>query len=468
MLLLLAFSLSAGRLLGDISNLIGCILTGQLPFQKWLATYFVLVDLTLVGQYVYYSRNPKTMPSTFAHVRSATTPSIPRRMSLDRGASRYRTLSAVAANVAQAAALAAQQDERADARTARGRHRHTMYEESSRVQPQDDDDIDDSALAALTDSFHSEGGRDIRGKRVSWSIERYGGRRGSSVGRQAGITRPTRPAALHLTSDETISSSDRGRSIQRHDLPDVEEAATSLSSSGRRDSRASRRSATTMVFLGAWALFGIGTLAGSKRGLPSTTTTNIGRVLTPKAWRSSELISVTTIPFPKPSSSDGYASVQFKSFDLDDAPLSEPPQDGDDISRRVVGRILPGSFVRKSVEGLSMYLFIFAFLGNTFYVASILLSPKVFEPPPVSTEFIAESIPYLLGSGGTLLFDVTIVAQSFIYRPRHRRHLLTHSRLVEEESGLLAGDVLSAHPPLTTGESAISPRGRTSRTRGSD
>jgi hypothetical protein len=42
-----------------------------------------------------------------------------------------------------------------------------------------------------------------------------------------------------------------------------------------------------------------------------------------------------------------------------------------------------------------MYLFVFAFLGNTFYVASILSSPKVYLPPPASTEFIKESIPYV-------------------------------------------------------------------------
>jgi len=29
-----------------------------------------------------------------------------------------------------------------------------------------------------------------------------------------------------------------------------------------------------------------------------------------------------------------------------------------------------------------------------------------------------ESVPYLLGSGGTLIFDVTIVIQSLVYAPK--------------------------------------------------
>ena len=38
------------------------------------------------------------------------------------------------------------------------------------------------------------------------------------------------------------------------------------------------------------------------------------------------------------------------------------------------------------------------------------------------------------------MFDITIVTQSFIYRPRPRRHNLAHLRLDEEETGLLTGE----------------------------
>lgn len=84
----------------------------------------------------------------------------------------------------------------------------------------------------------------------------------------------------------------------------------------------------------------------------------------------------------------------------------------------------------------------FAFLGNAFYVASLLSSPVLWTYPPESQpigvdaagsplspfdsqlppyksprarDFLRESLPYLLGSGGTLCFDVVIVTQGIIY-----------------------------------------------------
>lgn len=42
-----------------------------------------------------------------------------------------------------------------------------------------------------------------------------------------------------------------------------------------------------------------------------------------------------------------------------------------------------------------MYLFVFAFLGNVFYVSSILTSPKLGLPEPEASKFIRESIPYV-------------------------------------------------------------------------
>ncbi|KAI9230786.1 MAG: PQ loop repeat-domain-containing protein [Piptocephalis tieghemiana] len=41
-------------LLGDITNFFGCILTNQLPFQRYLALYFCLIDLSLLVQFFYY------------------------------------------------------------------------------------------------------------------------------------------------------------------------------------------------------------------------------------------------------------------------------------------------------------------------------------------------------------------------------------------------------------------------------
>ncbi|KAF8212118.1 PQ loop repeat-domain-containing protein [Mycena galopus ATCC 62051] len=414
----LALPFLANWFLGDASNLLGCILTQQLPFQTWLATYFVFVDVLLVSQYLYYEG------------RKPASPPFGRRSSVsDR---HYRALSVVAANVSAAAALAAQQHEgRASVDRA----------------------ADDDSFAAMADSFHSEGasgGRSPTRKRVSWSTERYG-KRGGSVGR-APLSRsaflPPRPTP----ADDAV---DRGRSLQREADAVAEgglHTESSVGESNRRSSRASRRGAG-LVFLSLFALFGVGTWTGGRSA-------NVGHVLT--------AVPVSYMP----PLAGGAAPVEMRDILFtrsipEDTPHHDPIPSDPTIDERVLGRIfawlcttlyltsrLPQiwkNYVRKSVEGLSIYLFIFAFLGNSFYVASILTSERVFQPPPASSEFLRESLPYLLGSGGTLMFDVTIVGQSWIYRPRPRRHGRSRT-LVEEGAGLMAGDTLAheQHPRTRT------------------
>ncbi|KAF8965250.1 PQ loop repeat-domain-containing protein [Flammula alnicola] len=478
----LALPFLANWLLGDISNLVGCVLTHQLPFQKWLATYFVCVDFMLVAQYFYYYKPPKGPPSVLGHIRAATSPAAIRRMSVDRGASRYRALSAAASNVAAAAALAAQQDEQDGLRRPSARHstrtgRRHGYDESSGSTSlvREEEDQEENIPAGMLDSFHSEGGRDYP-KRVSWSIERHRGR-AASVGQPI---RSATPTALHILSDEHVTNPDGLHHHSHRDSDPLLDSTESLSPIvSSRGSRASRKG-STMVFLGAWMLFGIGTLAG-QRSMPSSSTTNIGRVLSRNNHQVGNPIPIALNNHDTLSTRD----LDSDEYDLDFAALNSDMEYGlpeepheDPSSEQILGRIfawlcttlyltsrLPQiwkNYVRKSVEGLSMYLFVFAFLGNCFYVSSILASPRRLLPPPESSQFLRESIPYLLGSGGTLMFDITIVAQSFCYKPRHKRHASAHVRVLdEEEAGLLSGDALSAHP-----DSAITNRGRTSRTRG--
>eukprot|EP00898_Chlorokybus_atmophyticus_P003087 jgi/Chlat1/377/Chrsp10S01492 len=46
----------ASWLLGDTFNLLGCLLAGdQLPSETYTAFYFICMDLSLIGQYLYYS-----------------------------------------------------------------------------------------------------------------------------------------------------------------------------------------------------------------------------------------------------------------------------------------------------------------------------------------------------------------------------------------------------------------------------
>lgn len=128
--------------------------------------------------------------------------------------------------------------------------------------------------AALADSFHSEGGWSSKQKRVSWSSERFG--RSGSVGRCR--TSPMH-SSLHITP-----SHHRGRALQREGDPSTEEEPGEWNrsrtiSAHRASSRASRRGAG-IVFLSVWALFGIGTFAGSGHGSSSTSVANVGKVIT--------------------------------------------------------------------------------------------------------------------------------------------------------------------------------------------
>jgi hypothetical protein len=100
----------------------------------------------------------------------------------------------------------------------------------------------------------------------------------------------------------------------------------------------------------------------------------------------------------------------------------------------------PFQFRRRSCEGLAMTLFLFAFIGNTLYVLSILTNPLASSSPG----YLLESTPYLLGSGGTLCFDLAILFQSVIYserykarRERRERRRTAGGLEAEEEAALL-------------------------------
>lgn len=75
------------------------------------------------------------------------------------------------------------------------------------------------------------------------------------------------------------------------------------------------------------------------------------------------------------------------------------------------------NYSRRSVEGLSICMFIFAALGNLTYTTSIFANPKAESDP----NYLREAVPYILGSVGTLAFDVTIFLQWCVWRDPERR-----------------------------------------------
>lgn len=74
------------------------------------------------------------------------------------------------------------------------------------------------------------------------------------------------------------------------------------------------------------------------------------------------------------------------------------------------------NYKRKSVRGLSWLLFLLAFVANLLYSLSILSNPKAVGPS--SQQFLSESLPFLIGSGGTLVFDMIILIQYWMWHDR--------------------------------------------------
>ncbi|KAF8509743.1 PQ loop repeat-domain-containing protein [Gautieria morchelliformis] len=500
----LALPFLANWLLGDATNLIGCLLTDQLPFQTYLATYFVCVDICLVSQFLYYYAPRHTKPlsilttpsalqsrtSLIRHSPEART--FPReRISQSRSASRslgpHRRIAVASASPTQSDLDYRHQDplaSEADVRGYQARLRSRGSRRGSSLEglpesvvadlserewggrrfPSLERDVGEEAVDAesesapsiMIDSFHSEGGGRGRGrgKHVSWTQE--------SSGRDNGTQRI--PLLDDVGTSSTAPSTMRGRQLTRLDMsPIATEAPISETHSPRTrrtsaastvSAGASRRSAS-IVFLGIFALFSLSSYPGIRRSVGSEgrvlSMPPISAVLIPEDMSSSS-------PFPHPTTLSLVAApdtvVELQDLDVHLSASNE--------NQRLIGRVsawtcttlyltsrLPQiwkNFVRKSVEGLSMYLFIFAFLGNFFYVLSILTNPKMDLPAPLARQFIRDSIPYILGSGGTFLFDITIVLQSCVYDPNRRgtRNRARQKNVVaaseDEQRALLATD----------------------------
>lgn len=73
------------------------------------------------------------------------------------------------------------------------------------------------------------------------------------------------------------------------------------------------------------------------------------------------------------------------------------------------------NYLRKSVDGISPILFGAALLGNLTYTLSILTSCE-FVFGDSKLEFIMKELPYILGSSGTIVFDVAYFYQKYLYR----------------------------------------------------
>lgn len=81
------------------------------------------------------------------------------------------------------------------------------------------------------------------------------------------------------------------------------------------------------------------------------------------------------------------------------------------------------NYQRKSVGGISPLLFASALIGNLTYTLSVLTSCEFLEAADKKVFFMRQ-LPYLLGSSGTIVFDMAYFYQRHIYRHNRKETLV--------------------------------------------
>lgn len=539
-------------MLGDATNLIGCLLTHQLPFQIAVAVYFCGIDMCILAQYFckfllissreeqfqlilllfsdYWRRDSRlalqtgrsTRPRAYSRYSSIRAPNMRSSStqaslsqadhdantspsnSIYRGSSRpgrttlyynsyshdsisnYKALSETARSVAN---LANEFAIKAAKRGASKQYKWSRQQDKTRARQANQDALsnEDEPPSNMMDSILSDSSRNSDGFGYGFGIasttlepllkERSlvaplssptTDVRGRDMTRTAGkllalnSSRSPRDGPS-TTVEATNNQATTGQQPSVTSSPfldhvlDTEDISRRPKSASRRTgSSRSLRSQTTsrgagIVLLGVTALFGL-TSRTSPRPIRTVVTNHSeDRALTtaPLTWDS-------VIPHGNildPSQSAIYLHYSPRPLQLNHLHEIPPPPSWE----RIIGRIsawictvlymtsrLPqiwSNLTRKSVQGLSILLFISAALGNALYSISILVNP--IASGPTQYGYISESLPFLLGSGGTLIFDAIIVMQWMAWRGLppliEQPHSSRHATHFDYRSSSLAG-----------------------------
>lgn len=86
-------------------------------------------------------------------------------------------------------------------------------------------------------------------------------------------------------------------------------------------------------------------------------------------------------------------------------------------------------YKRKSTEGVSCFLFALVILGNTTYGLSVLLKNP--EDGLGEKSYIVHHLPWLVGSLGTLMLDLTVSFEPLGLRPRRSATYMLHAELIQ-------------------------------------
>ncbi|CAD6587450.1 MAG: hypothetical protein CYPHOPRED_003917 [Cyphobasidiales sp. Tagirdzhanova-0007] len=279
-------------------------------------------------------------------------------------------------------------------------------------------------------------------------------------------------------------------------LPRVQQSSMSRERAARIARIPSQSRTRSVVFLSIWVFLGLTRIASfPNTSILSSVDTDTGEYISPIAWKatssplsSSSQSTLVFNEYVKPhihtlslsSPSPMLAALSFGRRDDFPEDHVHPDLEYEKLAGRVSAWIcavfyltsrMPQiwkNFRRRSVEGLSSLLFVAAFHGNLFYVLSVVTSPLVQE----EEGYLIESIPFLLGSGGTLAFDIMILMQSCIYRKgsTRRDHIRRRMKGIDaegegENDGLLANEEAGVDQEVTQDTDARTIRAASTRTR---
>lgn len=354
--------------LGDLTNLVGAFLTNQLLIQMIIAAYMLLVDVTLCTQYALYYREP--LPPRIS-------PAFPTERSPLIGALYRPAHTSTTGTMAMAS-------------TSRSLHvPSSVSRQALRTRS-----LDPWMVYRVRPHRSS---RRTRAQRQSESTDQVRSKRAGSVerGRRSKAHASWAPASV----DQDESSSARGRARER---------------------KAAIRRGATVALLSVGFFISVGPTSKPDALAPVDPVAH-PRVLTHTS-------SATSIP---PAVRHPFL-LYIPDRELWTAPRRGRTDPAPPFSV-IIGRIfawfctvlymtsrLPQiwtNFQRRSVQGLSMLLFLLAFFANLLYSISILSNPKAVGPDRY--EYLSESLPFLLGSSGTLIFDLVILVQYATWHDKH-------------------------------------------------
>ncbi|KAJ9119676.1 hypothetical protein QFC22_003386 [Naganishia vaughanmartiniae] len=533
-------------LCGDITNVIGCLLTDQKEFQTLLATYFCIVDLLLAGQYAYYTRlqaRKRNKEARHAHARHGSSSGIDYESVVGVGASngngsaflasdptspmihpgsdagslrspliREPSIHSAALDVARAVEKIEQRRRSQSSRRKvdkYGRSNSTFSNtehHGQQVMNQDHQYQQKHGRSPSVTSPLWSAATETTTKSNSYlSAPERESRRGRPRGRPdqdtSSSTATPVPPVLDLDRDSergighrSISASPRNTT--KHKRPSgVSSSPSTLKRTTSTTGGGQRQRAAGVVFMSVFLMVGVGRTAGwgrdgSSAGRGNGERGRGGEVIVPHmeaSWQSSPVVQgaaadsnltppslssftnthaerhIETVHFPASSelgqetrSSGEPSSPSLRIYTSNREPPPNNNSGSNSHYQRVIGRAsawicttlyltsrLPQiwkNYTRKSVEGLSILLFVFAFMGNATYVGSIMLNPGGGEEHsggPSGEErayYLLEALPYRPGSA-----SVNGSGQE----PPHLQRIGSESRsftslgAVDEESQLL-------------------------------